>query len=114
MPTAEHCKRHIRERQVDDSLLHVRSDRFLGYGQFRKRRATSRDTDVCVKRLNVYRKIERQGEGHGRVITTGGWIICGSFREEQLEFIEVNRLDDVELPSIRENSLNDEDLDGVV
>jgi hypothetical protein len=114
MLTAKHRKRHIRECQVDDTLLHVGSDRLLVYGQLRKRRATSRDTDVCLKRLNVYRKIERQGESHGRVITTGGWIICGSFREEQLEFIELNRLDDVDLPSIRENSLNDEVLDSVV
>src|SRR5882757_6413651 len=114
MLTAKHCKRHIRECQVDDTLLHVRSDRFLAYGQFRKRRATSRNTDVCLKRLNVYRKIERQGESHGRVITTCGWIIGGPFREEQLEFVELNRLHDVELPSIRENSLNGEGLDSIV
>ena len=99
---------------MNDTLLHVGSDILLGYGQSRKRRAISRDTDVCLKRLNVYRKIERQGESHGRVITTGGWIICGSFRKEHPEFIELNRLDDVELSSIRENSLNDEVLDSVV
>jgi hypothetical protein len=114
MMTAKHCKRRIRECQVDDTLLYVRFDRFLGYGQFRKRRATSRDTDVCLKCLNVYWKIERQGENYGSVITTGGWIICGSFREQQFEFIELNRFDDVELSSIGENSLNDEELDSVV
>lgn len=114
MLTAIHHKRHIRECQVDDTLLHVRSDRFLGYGQLRNRRATSRDTDVCPKCLNVHRKTERQGESYGRVITTGSWIICSSFREQQLEFIELNRLNDVEPPLIRENSLNNEELDSVV
>lgn len=114
MLTAKHHKRHTRECQVDDTLLHVRSDRFLGYGQFCKRRAASRYTDVCLKRLNVYRKSEREGESHSRVTTTGGWIICGSFREDQLEFIEINRLDDVEPASIRENSLNGKGLDSVV
>lgn len=114
MLTAKHRKAHIRECQVDDSLLHVRSDGFLGNSQFRKRRATSRDTDICLKRLNVYWKVERQGESHGRVITTGRWTICGSFREEQLELIELNGPNDVKLSSVRENSLNDEGLDSVV
>jgi hypothetical protein len=112
--TAKHCKRHIRECQVNDTLLYFRSDRLLGYDQFRERRAASRDTDVCLKCFYVYWKIERQGESYGSVITTGGWIICGSFREQQLELIELNRLDDVELSSIRENSLDNKELDSVV
>src|SRR6266403_3494781 len=114
MLASKHRKRHIRERQVDDTLLHVRSDGLLRYSQFRKRCATSRDTDVCLKRFDVYWKVEWQGERHSRVIAAGSWIICGVLREEQLEFIELNRLDDVELPSIGENSVDDEALDGVV
>ncbi len=99
---------------MDDTLLNVRRDGLLRYSQFRKRGATSRDTDVCPKRFNVYRKIERQGEDHGRVIGAGSWIVCGASREEQLEFVELNRLDYVEPPSIRKDSLNDEALDSVV
>lgn len=114
MLVTEHRERHIREHQMDGTSLHVRRDGLLGYKQFRKRCATSREADVWLKRFDVYWKIERQGEGHGRVATAGVWIIRCAFCKEQLQFIELDRLDNIEHPLVRKNSLNNEALDSLV
>lgn len=114
MLIAEYSKRNIRKCKADDTSLHIRGGGPLGYDQFRKRCATSRNTDVLLKRFDVHREIEGQRETRGGVVATGNGIVHGAFREAQLEFVELNGLDDIELPSIREDSLDNEALDALV
>jgi len=99
---------------VDGTLLHIRGGGPFGYDQFCERSATSRDTDVLLERFDVYREVERQRENRRGEITAGMWIVRCAFREAQLEFVELDRLDDVKLPSIRKNSLDNEAFDTVV
>ena len=99
---------------MDSTLLHIRGGRPFGYDQFCERSATGRDTDVLLERFDVHREVERQRESRRGVITAGAGIVAGAFREAQLEFVELDRLDDVKLPSIRENSLDNEALDTAV
>src|SRR5579863_10429314 len=114
MLVVEYSKRNIRKCKVDDALLHIRGGRPFGYDQFCKRSATSRDIDVLLERFDVHREVERQRENRRGVIAANTGIVCGAFREAQLEFVELDSLDDVKLPSIRENSLGNEALDTVV
>ena len=99
---------------MDGTLLHIRGGGPFGYDQFCKRGATSRDTDVLLERFDIHREVERQRENRRGEITAGTGIVRGAFREAQLEFVELDRLDDVKLPSIRKNSLDNEAFDAVV
>lgn len=114
MLIAEYSKRDIHKCKADDTSLHIRGGGPLGYDQFRKRCAISRNTDVLLKRFDVHREIEGQPENCGGVIATGNGIVHGAFCEAQLEVVEFNGLDDIELPSIREDGLDNEALDALV
>ena len=55
-----------------------------------------------------------QRESRCSVIATGDRVVCSAFCESQVVPIELDGLDNVELPLVREYSLNDEALDTLI
>ena len=114
MLAAEHSKCHIRKCPVDVTMLHVSGCGSLWYDQFCKRRAACRDTDVFSECFYGYWEIEWQSKSGCRVVATCDGVVCSAICESQVELIEFDRFDNVELPLVREYSLNDEALDTLV
>ena len=106
--------RSLREVEVDDALLDVRSTRALGNDKLSEVRAICSHSDVLADCDNVDREVERQRELGRGIVAPHSRTERSGFGEAEVKLVQANSVDDVEDTLVRENSLDSESFDALV